>query len=344
MKYFVLPLAGLCVAGCVHAQASIQVYGIMDMTLRYTTNESATGAGKTQVGDGHLTGSRLGFQGSEALGGGVNAIFNLESGLLPDTGTLGAGGALFGRNASLGIAGDFGSVKVGRQFNTAHDMIGSYEPMAIANLGLVGFQAQYTTTRFDNMVKYNGIFGKFAVGASYAFGETAGRARDNARYAFSLAYRDGPLRIGGAWQVRNTVTSYFGTTVPQSDSLLRTVGGTYEIGQARLYLGYTDHKLDIARRHNQVLYTGFRYNRDAWSYIAQVDYDRLHAPDSEGARTTSSVMALYALSKRTELYAEADHTTLQGGWRLLGATAGFYTPFYGNDKRTGVELGLRHRF
>lgn len=344
MKRILTPLACLLAANAVHAQSNVQIYGIMDINLRHTSNESATGAGKTAIGDGHLTGSRLGFQGSEDLGGGLKTIFNLESGILPDTGQQGAGGALFGRNASVGLAGDFGSIKAGRMFNTAHDMIGSYEPMAIANLGLVGFQAQYTTTRFDNMIKYNGTFDKWAVGASYAFGESPARARDNARYAVSLAYRDGPLRIGGAYQVRNTISSYFGTTVPSSDSTLWTAGGTYEIGQARLYLGYTDHRLDVAQRHNQVFYTGFRYAVDAWSYIAQVDCDRLHAPGVDGQRTTSAAMALYSLSKRTELYVEADHTTLQGGWRTLGAAAGFYTPFYGKDKRTGFELGLRHRF
>ncbi|CAN5805153.1 porin [soil metagenome] len=345
MKRIFLPVATLFLASTAYAQSNVQIYGIMDTTIRYSTNETVAGGSKVQLGDGHLTGSRLGFQGTEDLGGGLKAIYNLESGILPDTGALGAGGGIFGRNSSVGLTGDFGSIKFGRMFNTGHDMIGSYEPMAVPNLGLVGFQAQYTTTRFDNMIKYNGTFGDFSVGAGYAFGEAAGDTRNGAKYGVSLAYKNGPLRVGGAYQVRNTVTTYYGTTVPVSDSTLMTVGGTYDIGDAKLYLGYTDHKLDAANRKNRVVYTGLKYAiTPVINFIGQIDYDKLTTATKTGNRYTSSAMVLYSLSKRTELYVEGDYTTLSGGWTTLASTSAFVTPFFGNDKRTGISLGVRHKF
>lgn len=345
MKRVILPAAALLLTSAAYAQTSVQIYGIMDTTIRYTTNETAAGGSKLLLGDGHLTGSRLGFQGTEDLGGGLKAIFNLESGILPDTGTLGAGGGLFGRNSSVGLTGSFGSVKFGRMFNTAHDMIGSYEPMAVPNTGLVGFQSQYTTVRFDNMIKYNGTFGDFSVGAGYAFGEVAGDTRSGSKYGASLAYKNGPLRVGGAYQVRNTVTAYYGTTVPVSDSTLWTVGGTYDLGDAKLYLGYTDHKLDAANRKNHVIYTGLKYAfTPTINFIGQVDYDKLTNATESGTRYTSSAMVLYSLSKRTELYVEGDYTKLNGGWVTLAASPIFVTPFFGKDNRTGISVGLRHRF
>ncbi|WP_151633099.1 porin [Noviherbaspirillum aerium] len=345
MKHTIFAAAVLIASGIAQAQSNVTIYGILDTTIRYTTNENAAGRNKWQLGDGVLTGSRIGFRGTESLGGGLNAIFNLESGILPDTGALGAGGNLFGRNSTVGLSGDFGTITFGRQFTTGHDMIGSLHSMAVPNLNMPGFQAQYTTTRFDNSIKYRGTFGAFEVGANYAFGEVAGDSSNSAKGAVSLAYKAGGLRIGGTYQRRNDVTSYFGTTVPLSDSDFMAAGATYETGPAKLYFMQLQHKLDGANRRNDGTHLGIRYAiAPAVTLIGSFDYDKLETAGPSGKRTTTTVMALYDLSKRTQLYAEVDHTKLKDAWRTLGSTAGFNTPFFGTDSRTGVSLGIRHYF
>jgi len=345
MKRTILAAAALAAAGFAQAQSNISIYGIMDTTIRYTTNESVAGDNRLQHGDGHLTGSRIGFRGTEDLGGGLKANFNLESGIFPDTGALGAGGNLFGRNATVGLSGNWGSVNLGRQFNTGHDMIGSLHSMAVPNLGIVGFHSQYTTTRFDNSIKYRGAFDGLELGAVYALGEVAGDNSNSSKYGASVAYKTGGLRVGAAYQVRNTVTTYYGTTVPSSDSDMWVLGGTYETGPAKIFLAHLQHKLDTANRRNNATHLGLRYQiTPTVSVIGSFDFDKLKTATTDGDRTTTSAMVLYDLSKRTQLYVEVDHTKLKDAWRTLGSTAGFVQPFFGHGDRTGVSFGLRHYF
>jgi predicted porin len=80
----VLAAVALSAAPClVHAQSNVTVYGLIDTAIRYSTHEGADGSGKAQLSDGVLTGSRLGFRGAEALGGGYKAEFVLETGYSP---------------------------------------------------------------------------------------------------------------------------------------------------------------------------------------------------------------------------------------------------------------------
>jgi predicted porin len=345
MKRTIIAAAVLSAAGIAQAQSNLVIYGIMDTTVRYTTNENAAGDSRTQLTDGHLTGSRIGFRGTEALGGGLNANFNLESGILPDTGTLSAGGNLFGRNATVGLGGDWGVVNVGRQFTSGHDMLSSLHSMGVPNNALVGFYTNYTTIRFDNSVKYRGTFGGLEIGANYALGEVAGDTSNSAKYAASLGYTAGALRLGAAYQVRNTVTTYYGTTVPTSDTDMWILGGTYDIGPAKFYLAQLQHKLDAANLRNNATHVGIKYAlTPSLGVIGSVDYDKLKTATTDGERVTASAMVLYDLSKRTQLYIEVDHTKLNDAWTALGSTANFATPFFGNDSRTGVSLGVRHFF
>src|ERR1700709_2231689 len=77
------------------AQSSVTLYGIVDATLSYTTNQA--GSHNVQLLDGGPALSRWGLRGSEDLGGGLKAIFTLENGFNPANGTLSQHTRLFGR-------------------------------------------------------------------------------------------------------------------------------------------------------------------------------------------------------------------------------------------------------
>jgi predicted porin len=101
-------------ATCASAQSTVTIYGIIDVAAQVVDfDRPAAGSLKT-VNSGHRNGSRLGFRGTEDLGGGLNALFHLEQGLLVDTGTLGQGGRAFGRQAYVGLGGKFGTLALGR--------------------------------------------------------------------------------------------------------------------------------------------------------------------------------------------------------------------------------------
>src|SRR5450830_995671 len=86
--------SALCCASLAQAQSTVTLYGIVDAAVMSTTNQA--GGTKNEVAAGALSTSRWGFKGSEDLGGGLKANFNLESTLANDTG---AGGNAFGGGA-----------------------------------------------------------------------------------------------------------------------------------------------------------------------------------------------------------------------------------------------------
>ncbi len=162
----------------------VTLYGLIDTTIRYSTNEDAAGHGKVQMTDGVLTGSRWGLRGTEDLGSGLKSWFILESGFSPDTGTSQQGGRLFGRTAVVGLEGDFGKLALGRQYTLAHEVLSSYEAMAFANNSIVGYQGgNYTGLRYDNTVKYIKSFGGLQVAGAYTFGEVAGSIKNSSAAA-----------------------------------------------------------------------------------------------------------------------------------------------------------------
>src|ERR1700743_1533660 len=63
------------------AQSSITLYGLATVSVRYLTNSNAKNDGRLFMTNGAITNSRWGLRGSEDLGGGLKAIFDLESGI-----------------------------------------------------------------------------------------------------------------------------------------------------------------------------------------------------------------------------------------------------------------------
>lgn len=348
-KLFAACALATCAAAA-QAQTNVTLFGLIDTSIRYSTNENAAGDKKWQMTDGVLTGSRWGLQGTEDLGGGTSALFWLESGFAPDTGTSLQGGRLFGRQGFVGLNGGFGKLLLGRQYTVAHEILSGFEAFAFANNSILGYQGgNYTGLRYDNMAKYYKTLGPVTVEAGYTFGEVAGSPSTNSSRALGAVYADGPLRVGGVYQVTNDVTSAYFGAVPAAQASKQTVwglGGTYKTGPAMLYFGYTDNKLDVANYKNHVGYVGVNYQMTpALQLIGTLQYDKLNAPTTDGKRTTSGLMLDYYLSKRTDVYVEADYAKLKDGWvALANNTANGSANVFGNDSRFGLMAGVRHKF
>ncbi|WP_255360123.1 porin [Cupriavidus sp. amp6] len=330
-----------------HAEGSVTLFGLVDTTIRYTTNENPSGDRKLQMAEGVLTGSRWGLIGKEELGGNNQAIFVLESGFALDSGQSLQGGRLFGRRVYTGLQGEFGTITLGRQYTVIHEAIAKNDAMALANLALVGFQGgNYTGgVRQDNMLKYTGIFGGFSIAAQHAFGEVAGSVAKSSSTGGSISYAGGPFSVTGGYQIIRDTASYFGVTVPVSDQKVWTLGGNYAFGKAKLFLNYVHNSLTTADYRNQVVHLGLSYSiNSAWTFTALGNYDHLNHASQSGNRYGGALMLDYAMSKRTDVYAEADYTKLSGAWTTLASQNGFTTPFYGHDNRVGLTVGVRHKF
>jgi general bacterial porin, GBP family len=167
-------LAGF--AGVAQAETSVTLYGIIDTGLGYNKISGGTDAqngSKFGMINGVQNGSRWGLRGSEDLGDGLRAVFQLESGFDSGNGTSAQGGRLFGRQATVGLASDsWGQLDFGRQTNIASKYFGSIDPFGAgfgqANIGM-GLSAT-NTVRYDNMVLYQTpSFSGFQFGVGYSF-------------------------------------------------------------------------------------------------------------------------------------------------------------------------------
>ena len=111
MKKTLIAFAALsALAGIAQAQSSVTLYGVADAYLASVKTENKVGAvttslTQTKIDSGGHNGSRWGLRGSEDLGGGLKAIFQLESGFNIDTGASAQNGVLFSRQAFVGQIG-----------------------------------------------------------------------------------------------------------------------------------------------------------------------------------------------------------------------------------------------
>jgi predicted porin len=148
-------LAALCMDAGAADGSSVNVYGLVDVALVRETGGSAGDVTKITSGVG--AGSRLGFKGREDLGGGLAAVFLLESGFQADTGALGQGGLLFGRQAYAGLQGGFGTLTAGRQYTPQYLTVVMADPFGSGYAGDTKNLMAPTgnsASRMDNSLKY----------------------------------------------------------------------------------------------------------------------------------------------------------------------------------------------
>lgn len=184
------------------AQNSVTLYGVIDAGLTYVNNSGGNHSWAMQ--SGVVQGSRWGLKGTEDLGGGTSAIFQIENGFNVMNGNLGQGGREFGRQAYVGLTNSqFGTLTLGRQYDSIVDVVqpttfngqwGAFfsHPSDIDNTDN-GF-------RVNNAVKYvtpkwNGLQAE----GMYAFGGVAGAFGQNSALSTGLSYSAGPLYLGAAY-------------------------------------------------------------------------------------------------------------------------------------------------
>lgn len=276
MKKSLLALAVLgAFAGVAHAQSSVTIYGIVDTGVVYQSKAAVAGGGtgsKFSLNSGVIQGSRLGFKGTEDLGGGLSALFNLEIGFSNDTGGLqgsdaATGSNLFRRKSVVGLAGGFGTVLLGRQTDFA-DTISSYTSVQDFGgwTGNVGHNLdRLEGTRTNNSVSYttNNIAG-FTGNLLYGFGETAGQTSAGQSFGAGLKYDNGPLGLGANYyqsKANGTNPSSDVSLIPSSSTTasVNTQAGSagntgykgwnlvasYQFGPARVYGNWSRVKQDL---------------------------------------------------------------------------------------------------
>lgn len=339
MKKSLIALAVISATGAAMAQSSVELFGRLD--VGYSSNSvkvdgvksymagTNTSAGSTQQGinSSNLNTQFWGLRGTEDLGGGLKAMFMLQSNFNTDTGAL--GGQMFDREAWLGLSGGFGTVKLGRNY-TAYDTVRAATnhtlnsninvTSVVSGVGVADF-----ALRNSNSIRYEAPkMGGFNAAVSYGFGEnktTAESSRDTTSLA--LWYTEGPLLVAFGHQREED-------TAANGDRKYTMVGGSYNFGIASLTGSYETSK-QLGRKDKNYQF-GVNVPMGAFSF--HVGYADGQTKDG-GVKADSSGYALvgtYALSKRTTAYAGYESTKVENN-------AGTST-----TKVTNLALGLRHTF
>lgn len=260
-------LAGLAVAGLFSGAAmaaDVNVYGVVDLGLMYnhTKSEAGTTADAiTTTKDDSLTmksgmnaGSRFGLRGSEDLGNGMTVSFKLENGFDADSGKLGQDGRLFGREATLTLAGAFGQVSFGRMGGVA-SAAGTYDYVYAIGDAFDGFDNSIgglvQSSRYDNMIAYQTPeFAGMKVLAQYSFkNNTVANDDDKAlgnegktsanRYASLAAVSQyGNLNLVAAYELQNfrhAPAEAADAGAHPDDQHTFYFGGNYDFGVTKLF-------------------------------------------------------------------------------------------------------------
>ncbi|KGW44227.1 porin [Burkholderia pseudomallei] len=358
-------VAGAAVAPAC-AQSGVTLYGTVDTGVIYSTNQQVTHAdGSTsgghawQMGGGNLVPSRWGLQGTEALGGGLKAVFALEQQFLSASGQALQGGAAFSRQAWVGLRHDrYGTLGVGRQYDSYTDTLGAYvssnswaTPYG-SHLGDVdNLNAAFN---FNNAIRFTSAdFHGLTFGGTFGFGGQAGDFSARRGYALAVAYNRAPVSFGiGYLNLRQPLDAALGGAngyigdfacgnagamycLLQDAVSMKAfgVGGSIAFGEATVALTYTHTRLG----DSAYFATAARAQRASIAFdIAELNATYAFTPmlrggiayvfnrakaDSRGVTRFHqlNVGVNYSLSKRTALYAVAIGQIASG--RGLGSDA-----------------------
>ena len=189
MKKTLIAMAALgAMAGVAHAQSSVTLYGLVDAYIGQTSSQvdstipaSRVAKLKQNVVNGNgQNNSRWGMRGTEDLGGGMKGLFVLEGGFQPDTGAFqiisNQGGALFGRQAWVGLSGGFGTVGLGRQYPAYDDLRAATNMVYDSNFATTGTVwgtgLRDYQNRSSNAIRYTSPdFAGFSGAVTYGLGE-----------------------------------------------------------------------------------------------------------------------------------------------------------------------------
>jgi predicted porin len=318
------------------AQSSVQVYGVMDAAIA-KEDTGAVGGKRTAINSGNQSSSRLGFKGTEDLGNGLKAVFNIEATVALDTGMGDA--ALFGRRAVVGLAGSFGSVMIGREYTPIADVAKETDVLGQGFYGsnLSAFGAGKLTRRISNSVNYkSNSMGGFKLGAAYSAGEAASTAPSADLMGFSAEYTNGGLYVGAGYHTFERLAT--------GDDKELIVGAGYKFGAFEIKGNYMEADPTGANNQFEQINLGAAFTMDAHKFFANYQTNELES----GAKGHGvSIAYAYSLSKRTNVYASYAQLSnnAKGVFGLTSAGTNVTPPAAspGSDPKA-LSLGIRHTF
>ena len=347
-------------AGVAHAQSNVTIYGVVDTGYIKETGRDAR--------MGSNVDNRIGFRGSEDLGGGVKATFHLERRFDLNDGTIGNRGAPrysaagntgvdWDGAANVGLAGDFGAIRFGRINELSTETIRKFDPFNQFGVGSMVWSTQ-RSARLSNTARYDSpVWGGFGFGVSYSLGNSTKPdgawaepvGQDNDGWGINLNFDNGPVAF----------TGNYSRLQDSNSSHVWNLGAAVKFGSAKVSLLYEDTRdkgykfgattngvaggVSTESKQN-VWLLGLEWGIGPGELDASVQYFRVKpyaGGEQIGENVSNWKYALgytYNLSKRTAVYGIAAYTRYDdqyvGQW------------YHGIERKsvTGMQIGMTHKF
>lgn len=320
------------------AQSSVTIFGRLDASIG---NENIDDVSTTKLFSGNLAPSRIGFAGTEDIGGGLRANFALEGGLDVDDGTTAVDGVQFDRASWVGLSGGFGAIRAGLISSPFKDIFdlgvsnnlydSAFTPTEIAYIsGAVGTATGVTNFigRPSNTVRYDTpSFAGFSAGVSVSLDENVAPANANSAVtSLNLRYRSGALDAGVGHQAQSNDTAAldrnFTVLSAAYDFKSFRVSGQLQMSEQGDGLEDQDFSVGV------IVPFGNRFDVSAGIAVGKSEINGAVTGESRAI----SVGATYALSARTRLYGGLLSGEVEDG-------AGVVT-----RERRLIAAGVRHDF
>jgi predicted porin len=357
------------------AQSNVTLYGVADASITSSSSGAAGAHRVNGVSSGVGSGSRIGFRGAEDLGGGLQALFQLEMGFDLDTGALknfvgdyssatpsapggvsSSGG--FNRRSVVGLqSASWGTLLLGREYTPTYYTMLATDTFKLAYLGnvqsLIGLTGgSERFARSSNGIFYTSpSFSGLQARAMYGFGSEsaggAGRPPEDANkfYGVGADYKYGNLLLSASYQNIKLPTT---GGAPLAFTGVRTrediaLGAQYTLGPVSFSAGYFRVNAPL---HGNDTWLGAGYTFDANAVKVQVQ--RLRQENLAGQERKAIMLGVafeHYLSKRTTLYASYSRAknNSTGQFGLYGGDFSLAAGSAGADPNV-IALGMRHVF
>lgn len=344
------------------AQTNVTLSGFVKLGVaqtKYSDGPAGTNGSGTSLDDGS---SRFIISGSEDLGNGMRGIFQVDTRFRPDVGS----GTLASGNSFVGLAGGFGTIRLGRldqyYVHGVDSHGGRATPLQASSISLLSYVGSVgnsvaNASRTPNLVRYDmPTFSGLSGGIGYSFSSVGpasddgliGDDADGSAWTVDLTWRGGPIMVGGAYWNAENDTGVGGPAKNLEQTAYRLFG-SYNFGMFSVGLTWDNSEVEIG---------GVSAERDAWSIPVTAKlgpgtllFTYTEADDVDGTSNTGAKMYSlgydYPLSKRTSIGASVAEIKNDANANYAMFTSaplgGHPTPVAGQDVRQ-FYIGLRHAF
>lgn len=385
----ILAAAALACAGAAQAQnilPGVTIYGALDGGVLNMSTSTASPAytpttadagGATGIKDGGIGGSNVGIKGERDMGNGSKAYFQLQGNIKINDGAFGGANSAgtttnFNQMALIGLSGNAGDVKIGRQVAPMYYAMASTDARGARYFGstlttLVGMNsatrawngtgnAIFGTVYNDNSLTYTAPkFANTTVSLQHVFGNVNGNNSANAQDAISAVYSDGGLRLSALYYTgKGNGSATLGNTTASDNNQLTSVGALYTTGPWTMSAAYFDGKIPSGARvaaSGGIVAGSNHMTANAFGLAYQINADlkvsggyyTLTDKSNAGNKASQTAISLdYTMFKDTIVYAQAASTSNTGSNMNLSPIFGTPTP--AGKGNTATMVGVRYTF